>query len=366
MAKKILIIMGTRPEAIKLAPLFLALNKEKNVICKICLTSQHKSMLKNMTNLFGLKPSYDLNVMRYNQNLTELIERILKGLRKIKEKFTPDIIIVQGDTTTAIASSLYASMNKIKLAHIEAGLRSFDKNSPWPEEINRKLISQLSDLNFCPTIRDYRNLTRENISNNFIHGNTIVDSVDFIKKNVIPKKIDYLNKKFNIYLKNNLKIFCTIHRRENFGNNLKAILEAIIHLSNKYNISFLIPVHPNPNVKKTIYSKLNKHKNITLSKPITYDESIFLIDNSDLIMSDSGGIQEEASILKKKIIILRDKTERQDVLKDFGILVGSNKKLIIKHTLNNINNTKKLKRIKSPFGKIGLSNIIAKTIIKLI
>ena len=147
---------------------------------------------------------------------------------------------------------------------------------------------------------------------------------------------------------------------------LKAILEAIIQLSNKYNISFLIPVHPNPNVKKIIYSKLNKHKNITLSKPITYDESIFLIDNSDLIMSDSGGIQEEASILKKKIIILRNKTERQDVLKDFGILVGSNKKLIIRHTLNNIKNTKKLKRIKSPFGKIGLSNIIAKTIIKLI
>ena len=366
MAKKILIIMGTRPEAIKLAPLFFALNKEKNVICKICITSQHKSMLKNMIKMFALKPSYDLNVMRYNQNLTQLIERILKGLRKIKKKFTPDIIIVQGDTTTAIASSLFASMNKIKLVHIEAGLRSFDKNSPWPEEINRKVISQLSDLNFCPTLRDYKNLTRENIYNNFIHGNTIVDSVDFIKTNVIPKKIDNLNKKFNTYLKNDLKIFCTIHRRENFGKNLSKILEAITELSDRYNINFLIPVHPNPNIKKIIYSKLNKHKNITLSKPILYDESIFLIDNSDLVMSDSGGIQEEASILKKRIIILRDNTERQDILKNFGVLVGSNRKLIIKHTLKNINNKNKLHEIQCPFGKIGLSNIIAKKIIKLI
>lgn len=366
MAKKILIVIGTRPEAIKLAPLFFELKKKKNIICKICLTSQHKSMLKNMINLFELKPSYDLNVMRYNQNLTELIERILKGLRKIKEKFNPGMIIIQGDTTTAMATSLFASMNKIKIVHIEAGLRSFDKNSPWPEEINRQVISQLSDLNFCPTARDYKNLARENIAKKFIHGNTIVDSVNFVKKNVISKKINFLKKKFNIFLKNDSKIFCTIHRRENFGENLSMILEAIVELSDKYGFHFLIPVHPNPNVKKIIYSKLNKHKNITLSKPITYDESIFLIDNSDLIISDSGGIQEEASILKKKIIILRNKTERQDVLKNFGVLVGSNKKLIIKHTLKNINNTKKLHKIKSPFGKVGLSKIIAKKIVKLI
>lgn len=366
MAKKILIVMGTRPEAIKLAPLFIELKKRKDVICKICLTSQHQRMLKNMINLFKLKPNYDLNVMRYNQNLTELIERILKGLRKIKEKLNPDIIVVQGDTTTAMATSIFASMNKIKLAHVEAGLRSFDTNSPWPEEINRKVISQLSNLNFCPTARDYKNLTRENITNKFIHGNTIVDSVNYIKKNVVSKKINILKKKFKLYLKKDLKIFCTIHRRENFGRNLSIILEAIAELSNTHGIHFLIPVHPNPNVKKIIYSKLNKHKNVTLSKPITYDESIFLIDNSDLIMSDSGGIQEEASILKKKIIILRDKTERQDILKNFGVLVGSNKKLIMRHTLKNINNTKKLNKIKSPFGKVGLSNIIAKKIIKLI
>ena len=366
MGKKILIVMGTRPEAIKLAPLFLELRKKKNVICKICLTSQHKTMLKSMIKLFKLRPSYDLNVMKYDQNLTELIERILKGLRTIKQKFNPEMIIVQGDTTTAMATSLFASMNKIKLVHIEAGLRSFDKNSPWPEEINRRVISQLSDLNFCPTARDYKNLTRENITNKFINGNTIVDAVNFIKKNVISKKINYLKKKFNIYLQNDLKIFCTIHRRENFGKNLRSILETILELSNLYGIHFLIPVHPNPNVKRIIYRKFHKHTNITLSKPITYDESIFLIENSDLIMSDSGGIQEEASILKKKIIILRDKTERQDVLKNFGVLVGSNKKLIMKHTLKNINNTKKLHKIKSPFGKVGLSNIIAKRIIKLI
>lgn len=364
MDKKILIIIGTRPEAIKLAPLYYELKKKKKIKCEICLTSQHKSLLKNMIKLFKLRPKFDLNVMQNNQDLTKLFQKILNGLTKINNKFEPDILIVQGDTTTALASSFFASMNKIKLIHVEAGLRSFDNQSPWPEEINRKLISQISNLNICPTNRDFLNLEKENIKNKIVLGNTIVDSVDYIKKKVIKNRIQIYHNKFKKFLNSKNKIFCTIHRRENFGKNLKSILYAIKYLAEQKKLSFFIPVHPNPNVKKIVYKILRKTKNIILSNPISYDESIYLIEKSDLIMSDSGGIQEESSILKKEIIILRDKTERQDILKKFGVIVGANQNKIIEKTSKMIKKPKNIKNVPSPFGKVGLTKKIAKEILK--
>ncbi len=359
--KKILFIFGTRPEAIKLAPLINLFKKQKMLKTKICVTSQHRSLLKKVLNLFNIRPDYDLNIMTSNQSIENIIIKISKKLSLILKKINPDLIIVQGDTTSAMIGGLIASMHKIKVAHIEAGLRTFDNSSPWPEEINRNLISKISSLNFCPTKTDYKNLKKENIKNIYLTGNTIIDAVDYILKNPVKSKERLFKNKYKNYLNKKNKIFLTVHRRENFKLNLKKIIKTILKLSNQ-NINFFIPVHPNPNIKKEILKNLKNKNNIFLSKPISFDEGIFLMKNSDVILSDSGGIQEEVTVLKKKILILRNTTERPDVLKNFGKLVGSDSNKISKNILYLLKRKNNLHKISSPFGKIG----VAKKILKII
>lgn len=327
MRKKILFVFGTRPEAIKLYPLILKLKKVKKILVKICVTSQHKGLLKQVLKMLKVKPDYDLNLMTFNQKIENLNFLVIKKLNKVLDKENPKLVIVQGDTITAMSSAITAKLKKIKVAHVEAGLRTFDTNSPWPEELNRTIISRVADMSFCPTKLNVKNLKREKIKNIYLTGNTIVDSL----KTIIKKKIKVSNNfkiLINDYKKNKIKLFLTVHRRENFGKPLKDIFTAIKIIAKNKNLKIIYPVHPNPNIKKEIQT-LKNIKNIKIIKPLNYYETLQILKYTDLILSDSGGLQEEASVLNKKILILREKTERPEILGKNGKLVGHNINKII-------------------------------------
>jgi UDP-N-acetylglucosamine 2-epimerase (non-hydrolysing) len=364
MKKKILFIFGTRPEAIKLFPLIHELKKQKLINFKICITSQHKGLLMQVLRLLNIKVDYDLNLMSFNQKIENLNFLIIKKLNKILDIVKPDLVIVQGDTITSMSSALAAKLKKIKVAHVEAGLRTFDNNSPWPEEINRTIISRLADINFCPTKLNIKNLERENIKNLYLTGNTIVDAIRLILK---AKNFKNTKKFLNLlknYKNSKIKIFFTVHRRENFGKPLKQIFHAIKEISKDKNVEIIYPMHPNPNIKKNT-KKIKNQKNIKIIKPLNYHETLQLLKISDVILSDSGGIQEEASVLNKKILILRDKTERPEILGKIGYLVGSDAKKIISKFNQVINESDVTKR-NSIYGNGDSAIKIIKLIKKLI
>ena len=326
--KKILFVFGTRPEAIKLYPLIKLLKKNNNLFTiKICISSQHKGLLKQVLRQLKIKVDYDLNVMTSNQKIEGLYGLIFNKLSKIIDREKPNLSIIQGDTITAMSAAMISKLKKVKVGHVEAGLRTFDYNSPWPEEFSRTVISNIADLNFCPTKINIKKKKKENIKNIFLTGNTIVDSVkEIVKKNLSS------NSKFENFLKKNydskINVFLTVHRRESFGKPIMNIFKAIKEISKIKGVKIIYPIHPNPNIKK--YAKiLNKVKNIKIIKPLNYIETLKVLKQTDIIMSDSGGIQEESSILNKKILILRNKTERPEILGKNGILVGHNKKKII-------------------------------------
>ena len=317
--KKILIIFGTRPETIKLAPLIKEFKKYKSYFdIKVCNTSQHKQMLREVLEIFDIKVDYDLDIMQDNQDLFTITILILERLKNVLDDFKPDLVIVQGDTNTAFVSALATFYKKIDVAHIEAGLRSYDKYSPFPEEMNRNLVSKIAKFHFVPTKLAKDNLLKENISENIvITGNTIVDSLYQIIKNV-----EYNNIQDEF-------ILVTLHRRENIARALKDICKAIKILAlNEKKIIF--PVHLNPDVRKIVFKELKNIKNITLLEPLPYDKFIYLLNKASLVITDSGGIQEEAVTLGKKIIVVRDNTERQEIvdLKNVKI-VGSSMEDIV-------------------------------------
>lgn len=340
MKKKILFIFGTRPEAIKLFPLIEKLKRDNSIISKICVSSQHKGLLKQVLNLLSIKVHYDLNLMTFNQKIENLNFLIIKKLNKILDIEKPDLVVVQGDTITSMSAALTSKLKKIRIAHVEAGLRTFDNKSPWPEEINRSIISRVSDLNFCPTKLNVKNLKKESVKNLYLTGNTIVDAVKLILKKKFKTSRDF-QKLIDNFKKSKIKIFLTVHRRENFGKPLKQIFDSVKKISRNDNVKIIFPIHPNPNVKKNI-NILKNNPNIKLISPINYYETLQILKTTDIILSDSGGIQEEASVLSKKILILREKTERPEILNKIGYLVGSNtnkiysqyKKIIKKSSIN--------------------------------
>jgi len=357
--KKILISFGTRPEAIKLAKLIYQLKKNKNFKIKICLSGQHDEMLYQVLNLYKIKPDYDLKVMKTNQTLNLLASKILKKLNNVLISFKPDLLLVHGDTTTAYISSLAAFQNKIKVGHIEAGLRTYNLQSPYPEEFNRKSIGAIADINYAPTKTSVENLKRENISTNKIiyTGNTVIDTLKYSynillnnKKNLhrIKKKFSFINSKKKL-------ILITSHRRENYGNGIKNIclaLKEIVHRN--HNIEIIFPVHLNPKISLIVKKKLKNVKNIHLVKPLDYFSFIYLMKLSYLILTDSGGIQEEAPYFNKPVLVLRNETERPEA-KNFGgaLLVGTEKNKIINNVIKLIINKKlynKMSKIKNPYG----------------
>ena len=336
MAKKILFVFGTRPEAIKMAPIIKVFKNDLiNFNTIVAVTGQHREMLDQVLELFKIVPDYDLNLMRPNQTLESLTGRILIGISDLLDKIKPDILFIQGDTTTTYATALASFYKKIRVAHVEAGLRTKNVHSPFPEEINRRMTTILSSFHFPPTQQSKKNLLDDGISNKdiIISGNTVIDSLLNVSK-----KIDLNKKKYNVLFKkkygidfNNLKtILITGHRRENFGEGFENICEAIKEIALLKNIQIIYPVHLNPNVQEPVIRILKGLSNIYLIPPQDYVPFIFLMKKSYLILTDSGGVQEEAPSLGKPVLVMRDNTERPEGIKvGTAKLVGTDKKKII-------------------------------------
>ncbi len=344
------IVFGTRPEAIKLAPVIRKFQENKTINLRIISTGQHDDLTKPIMEIFKIKVDINLHVMKEKQSLNSLLTKIIESLSKDFEQNRPDLVMVQGDTTSALGASLCAFNQNIKVAHVEAGLRTNSLLEPFPEEANRRLISQISYLNFAPTKSAKRNLIKENISNKIcITGNTVIDALLYVIKE---------NKKLNnnIEYKNfeNL-ILITIHRRENWGERLKDIcqgLNKILESNKEYFIVF--PMHPNKVLRKKLYKYLGNNSRIKLIDALPYDEFICLMNECKFIITDSGGLQEEAPSLNKPLLILRENTERDEAIKAGAAkLVGINSHKIyyeVNKLINDQNIFKKMSEVKNPFG----------------
>lgn len=321
-------VFGTRPEAIKMAPVVMELSQNDNIESVVCTTAQHREMLDQVLELFKIKPDYDLNIMKTNQNLWSLTSDILLKMKEVLEEAKPDMILVHGDTTTAFAAALSAFYAKIPVGHVEAGLRTFNKYYPFPEELNRVVADAVSSLYFAPTETSVQNLINSGIkdeNNIFKTGNTVIDALLYTVQNH-ETDLSYLN------LTHELKtILLTSHRRENWGKPLEEICDAVLELvENNKDIQVIYPVHLNPNVRSTVFGKLQNKERIILTDPMEYAPFSTLMKKSDIILTDSGGIQEEAPALGKPVLVLRDETERPEAL-EYGTvkLVGAHKEKIV-------------------------------------
>lgn len=335
--KKISIIFGTRPEAIKLAPVILELKKRRDVICHVCVTAQHRQMLDQVMEIFDIVPDVDLNLMRPNQSLSGLTSRALEAIDGYLANEKPDVVIVQGDTTTVFSAALAAFYHKIPIAHVEAGLRTGNLDSPWPEEANRVLTSRLARWHFAPTESNRQNLLREHVPDEQIHvtGNTVIDALFLalakIKEN--PPEISGLPGNTLDYLGERKMVLITGHRRENFGSGFENICQAIAELARKNPlVEFIYPVHLNPNVRKPVENILRKNgaKNVCLIEPLAYLPFVALMNRAYLILTDSGGVQEEGPSLGKPVLVMRDTTERPEAVEAGTVkMVGTNVEKIV-------------------------------------
>ncbi len=334
---KLLLVFGTRPEAIKMAPLVKELISHPAFDARVCVTAQHREMLDQVLDLFNIQPDFDLNLMKAGQTLSDITCSVLKGLESVFSDFLPDRILVHGDTTTTLASSLAAYYHKIPVGHVEAGLRTGNIYSPWPEEINRKLTSSITDLHFAPTDRSRQNLVSEGCSEAqiYVTGNTVIDALLYVNRKIESDKsfrgaftdrFDYLNPDKKL-------ILVTGHRRESFGAGFENICRALATLSERDDVQILYPVHLNPNVQEPVNRILGENSNVILISPQDYLPFVYLMGRSCLILTDSGGIQEEAPSLGKPVLVMRDTTERPEAV-DAGtvLLVGSSYKRIVEET----------------------------------
>ena len=343
---KILLVFGTRPEAIKMAPLVLEMKKHADLETEVCVTGQHREMLDQVLDLFDIKPDYDLNIMKSNQDLYDVTSAVVLGMRQILEKSQPDIVLVHGDTTTSMAAALAAFYKRIAVGHVEAGLRTYDIYSPWPEEINRQLTGRIATYNFAPTETAKRNLMNEGVSAEKIEvtGNTVIDALhivisrfeaDLAIRDEARKKI--MSAGYDLSRQDNGRriVLITGHRRENFGDGFLHICNAIKELSQRFkDVDFIYPVHLNPNVRKPVNEILGDGlENVFLTEPLEYQEFVYMMSKSCLILTDSGGIQEEAPGLGKPVLVMRDTTERPEAVEAGTVkLVGSDKDMIISMT----------------------------------
>lgn len=333
---KILFILGTRPDAIKLAPIIKIAEKRKDIKPLVCLTAQHRHMLDSVIGFFEINVNYDLNLMRYNQNLWEFTSSAFKKLGVLIKNINPDWIVVQGDTTTAFIGAMCGFYNKVKIAHVEAGLRSQQKFAPFPEEMNRILITRLADLHFAPTQSAKENLLKEGISSNYIlvTGNTGIDALFLAKGRLRDFKSAYFEKLFkNIDFSKKI-ILVTGHRRESFGKPFKEISLALKEIAESFSdIELIYPVHLNPNVRKPVFETLKDVKNIHLLEPLDYPVFVWLMQKAYMVLTDSGGVQEEAPSLGKPVLILREVTERgEGITAGVARLVGISRHKIFKAT----------------------------------
>jgi UDP-N-acetylglucosamine 2-epimerase (non-hydrolysing) len=334
---KVLTVFGTRPEAIKMAPVFQALAVEPAFEARLCVTAQHRQMLDQVLDLFSLKPDFDLNLMKPGQDLSDITSNVLLGMRDVYKQWTPDIILVHGDTTTTLAASLSAYYAKVKVGHVEAGLRTGNKYAPWPEEMNRRITGCTTDVHFAPTEKARGNLLHEGIDPSTIHvtGNTVIDALlevvarlrrDVQLRSRFEKQFDFIDPSKRL-------ILVTGHRRENFGAGFENICEALAEIANRDDVQVVYPVHLNPNVQEPVKRILAGVPNVILLEPLDYLPFVYLMDRSTLLITDSGGVQEEAPSLGKPVLVMRDTTERPEAV-DAGTvkLVGTDKTKIVNET----------------------------------
>ncbi|WP_313226834.1 non-hydrolyzing UDP-N-acetylglucosamine 2-epimerase [Stutzerimonas chloritidismutans] len=328
MTVKTLCVFGTRPEAIKMAPLALALNADPRFDAKVCVTGQHRQMLDQVLDLFDLIPDFDLNIMKPGQDLSDVTSAILKGMKQVFSDFKPDVVLVHGDTATTFASTLAAYYHQIPVAHVEAGLRTGNMYSPWPEEGNRKLTGALATLHFAPTETSRHNLLREGIKNGIeVTGNTVIDAllqvVTKLQKEVTLQQS--LDRKFDFIRPDSRLVLVTGHRRESFGGGFERICQALAETATAFpDIEIVYPVHLNPNVSEPVNRLLAGIDNIHLIEPLDYLPFVYLMNRAYLILTDSGGIQEEAPSLGKPVLVMRDTTERPEAVEAGTVkLVGT-------------------------------------------
>jgi UDP-N-acetylglucosamine 2-epimerase (non-hydrolysing) len=369
---RILVLFGTRPEAVKMAPIIKALKDTPGLTPIVCFTGQHRVMAEMVMDVFGVKPDIDLDVMRPGQTLEGLTSALMTALQAVLEEHKPDLVLVQGDTTTAMVGTLASFYKKIRVGHVEAGLRTGNMQHPWPEEANRRIIGLLAWRHYTPTDRATQNLLREHVDPASIlqTGNPVVDALLFIRarlhedaeiRTAFEKKFDWLEPGKKLVL-------VTGHRRESFGESIEAICTAIREIAATPDTMVVYPVHLNPNVREAVYRNLGNVPNVRLLEPLAYDEFIFLMDRSYLILTDSGGIQEEAPSFGKPVLILRETSERHEAI-EAGVarLVGTNSDCIVaasKKLLLEPSAYAEMALVRNPFGDGTASRQIAEDILK--
>jgi UDP-N-acetylglucosamine 2-epimerase (non-hydrolysing) len=353
--KKILLIFGTRPEAIKMAPVVKALEAERSFDARVCVTAQHREMLDQVLKFFNIIPDYDLNLMKANQTLNELSARILQYIDPVLDDFTPDLVLVHGDTTTSSITALAAFHKNIKVGHVEAGLRTYDTSAPFPEELNRQLTGRIATYHFAPTQQSAANLRNENVKKTsiFITGNTVIDALLWGVKNINIERQEI--KTIQNFLEHDKKlIVITGHRRENFGKKFESFCVALKELANRDDVQLIYPVHLNPNVQQVVHQTLANTPNILLLDPLDYEVFIWLLTQSYIIITDSGGVQEEAPSLGKPVLVTREVTERQEAIEQGTVLlVGTEKNKIVSECVDLLTNKEKYTKMSAksnPYG----------------
>ena len=355
--KKILLIFGTRPEAIKMAPLVKEFQKHPDVFeTKVCVTAQHREMLDQVLDFFDIKPDYDFDLMKPRQNLYGLTATIIESLKPTLEEFTPDYVFVHGDTTTTMAGSIASFYSGAKVCHVEAGLRTHNKLSPFPEEINRQITSRICDYHFAPTETSKQNLLKENISEKtiLVTGNTVIDALIESVEKVKQEPSDIIKSLSKTIEKREI-ILVTGHRRENHGEGFIRICEALKDIAlDDENRLIVYPVHLNPKVQEPVKTILSDVNNVMLIDPLAYQDFIWMMNRAKIIITDSGGVQEEAPSLGKPVLLIRDTTERPEAV-DAGtvLLVGTNKELIVTEALDLLNNVSRyeaMSKLHNPYG----------------
>ena len=368
--KRVLVAFGTRPEAIKMAPVVTALAARPEIELKVCITAQHRQMLDQVIQLFDITPDFDLDLMQPGQSLTQLTCRILTGMETVFEEFKPDMVLVHGDTTTTMATSLAAYYQQIAVGHVEAGLRTGNIYSPWPEEMNRKIAGAISSVHFAPTKMARDNLLREGVPEQNIHvtGNTVIDALLNVSAKI--RKDDnqraQFDQVFDFLDPQRKMILVTGHRRENFGGGFENICQAIARLSKRDDVQIVYPVHLNPNVQGPVNRILTGCQNVHLIDPQDYLPFIYLMDRSHILLTDSGGIQEEAPSLGKPVLVMRDTTERPEAVEAGTVqLVGTDENAIYKgvtRLLDDQDEHARMSRAHNPYGDGAAADRISKIV----
>lgn len=372
MAIKVLSVFGTRPEAIKMAPVVMALHADPVIESQVCVTAQHRGMLDQVLDFFEIRPEYDLDLMKAGQTLADVTARVLTGVLPIVEEVSPDVVLVHGDTNTTMSASLASYYSKVAVGHVEAGLRTGNPYSPWPEEMNRKVTGAIAHLHFAPTEESRANLLREGVSADriVVTGNTVIDALLLTRGRVLGDEVRLasLSEKFSFLDPERRLVLVTGHRRENFGSGFEAVCDALSRIAGRDDVDVLYPVHLNPNVKGPVERLLGEHPRVHLIEPVDYPTFVYLMDRSSIILTDSGGVQEEAPSLGKPVLVMRDTTERPEAVRAGTVrLVGTDTDLIVREAnvlLDDPGTYESMSQAHNPYGDGNASPRILERIVR--